>query len=129
MNKNTQKIMCYNALEDMESAIRYYASTPNAKDQVIQKRKGYVEAITRYINTLETDLVDAKFNADIFVVADNTNANANLRQAKKRINELEAMLQAVGVDIHTQRYMLPDIPEMKRVNSINRAMNTWPELY
>jgi metal-responsive CopG/Arc/MetJ family transcriptional regulator len=129
MDKNTAKIMCYTALDDIEKAIRYYQSTPNAKNEVTQKRKGYLEAITRYINTLETDLVDAKFNTDIFVMSDNTNAFARLQAAQRRIAELETMLEAVGVDIHTQKHMKPDMPEMKRMNSINRAKELWPELY
>ncbi len=129
MDKKTAKIMAYKAMDDIERAINYYKSTPNAKKEVIDKRYGYLHAMQRYISQLEGEIVDAKFNADVVVVNDNTNANARLRAAEKRIKELETILDAVGVDASIRTHMRPDLSEMKRINSINRAKETWPELY
>lgn len=129
MKKDMKKVLAYSAMDEMQRRLKAYQSKPDANEAYISKSKGYLQAITDYILNLETEIVDLKFNQDIFVIVDNTNAHARLRTAQKRIAELETMLEAKGVDIHTQRHMLPDMPEMKRMNSINQAKQLWPELY
>ncbi len=129
MDKNTKKVLCFSALDQMQRRLKTYEMKGNPNHEYLQKSYGYLKAITDYINDIETEIVDLKFNQDILVISDNTNANSRLRLANKRIKDLEAMIESVGIDIQTQRFMMPDLPEMKRQNSINQAKAKWPELY
>lgn len=129
MDRKTKKIMCYKALDEMNRRLNAYKSKPNPNLEYLTKSYGYLQSIKNYISSLEDEIVDAKFNADVFVVNDDHNTKAQLREAKKRNGELLAMLDAVGVDPTTQRHMMPDMPEMKRQRNINKAKQTWPELY
>jgi nitrate reductase NapAB chaperone NapD len=129
MTESLQKQFAYKAISEMRDKLKAYAKKPHANSFYLEKNKSYLESIENYIKSLEVKVHDAQFNAEFIIVTEEGNSGARLKDANKRIQQLEAIIEMKGIKPSELPFLLQDSKEILRANSISRAMADFPNLY
>jgi hypothetical protein len=129
MNQQVRQQMYLASISEMRKKLKAYESKPDANEAYIEKNKAYINAIADYVTELENQIRDSRFNAEFLILTEEGNSGARLKDANKRIQQLEAIIEMKGIKSSELPFLLQDSKEIIRANSISRAMADFPNLY
>ena len=129
MNQQVRKQMYYASLSEMRNKLKQYEQKPDANVMYIAKQKSYIQAIESYVAELETQVQNERFNKDLLITTVEGEQNGLVPILQKQVRDLQTLLKLRGIDETEQAYLLQDVKEIRRSQSIAQAQTTWKELY
>ena len=129
MNQQVRKQMYYASLSEMRNKLKQYESKPDANAMYLMKQKSYLQAIESYVAELETQVQNERFNKDLLITTVEGEQNGLVPILQKQVRDLQTLLKLRGIDETEQAYLLQDVKEIRRSQSIAQAQTTWKELY
>ena len=129
MNQQVRKQMYYASLSEMRNKLKQYEQKPDANAMYLMKQKSYLQAIESYVAELETQVQNERFNKDLLITTVEGEQNGLVPILQKQVRDLQTLLKLRGSDETEQAYLLQDVKEIRRSQSIAQAQTTWKELY
>ena len=129
MNQQVRKQMYYASLSEMRNKLKQYESKPDANAMYLMKQKSYLQAIESYVAELETQVQNERFNKDLLITTVEGEQNGLVPILQKQVRDLQTLLKLRGIDETEQAYLLQDVKEIRRSQSIAQAQTTWKELF
>ena len=129
MNQQVRKQMYYASLSEMRNKLKQYEQKPDANAMYLMKQKSYLQAIESYVAGLETQVQNERFNKDLLITTVEGEQNGLVPILQKQVRDLQTLLKLRGIDETEQAYLLQDVKEIRRSQSIAQAQTTWKELY
>jgi len=127
------RVQAYESLKEMNRKMKSYAEKPDANQAYLNKNKFYISALEKYIDLMEREVQNTKFNSDFLIVTESGNQGSVIQELENKVKDYQQILKRYGIDETDQAFMLHSNSERnsetRRFNSIERAKETWPELY
>lgn len=125
MNRHLTQRLAAVALAEMSAKLDAYEKRPDANTVYLMKNRDYLKAIKDYISLLEGAEHDLQFNKEFLIVTEQSNDTTRIKYLEQKISDLQQLLTLRGIDTTDQAYLLQDIKEITRANSITKAREIW----